>query len=76
MMTYYQDGHTAFHTAAYSGEIDVMKLLLEKGADISSKSDDDVSQNTSTYCVLKKGCFLLNCIVYCMVSHFNCSMTI
>ena len=34
-MTYYQDGLTALHMAACNGKVYMVKLLLEKGADIN-----------------------------------------
>ena len=43
MMTYYQDGLTALHMAADNGKVYMVKLLLEKGADINARGK--VSQN-------------------------------
>ena len=37
----YQDGYTALHNAAMSGNIDVARLLLDRGADVNIK--DNVS---------------------------------
>ena len=31
----YQDGYTALHNAAMSGNIDVARLLLDRGADVN-----------------------------------------
>ena len=36
--TRYQDGCTALHHAATKGHIEVMRLLLERGADINSQN--------------------------------------
>ena len=37
----YQDGRTALHIAAKNGNIEVARLLLDKGADVNSR--DNVS---------------------------------
>ncbi len=34
------DGYTALHRASYNGRIDVMNVLIEKGANVLAKTDD------------------------------------
>ena len=61
-MTCPQDGHTALHGAAFIGDTDLVQLLLEKGADASTRSN--VSQNMSIVCIAccKKGMEASYCI--------------
>ena len=50
--SYYQDGNTALHWAAHNGHIGVVRLLLDRHANIEAVPN--VSQNVSiasTYCI-------------------------
>ena len=47
---YSQNGDTALRWAAFNGNTDTVKQLLERGADIDSSND--VSHNRGMYCML------------------------
>ena len=65
-----QDGDTALHLAAVHSHTEIVKLLLEKGADVSTRSN--VSQNMSLYILRAvrrngQGSILLYCIALCYI---------
>ena len=50
--TSYASGKTSLHEAAYAGHVDVVRLLIERGADVEAK---DATGETPLHCAVAQG---------------------